>query len=279
MEISVRLHRPTSTLTAVQQADKDFDDGVGLAFVVPEHTTYPTGLGDEAVSVVKYSEDRPRVETTLRLENLLLTISYEVSGIKWGDTQGYARSTRITQDLARTVVWKLSAALPNRGFHRRAESASGGGRRRLCAGVFAVRCRAGLGTAVVGGPKHRRYPRCASVSVPARHPRNGPLAPATPDTTAMATGRSPHHPQAVQLIPDTPASCRRTPSGSAALRSRPTTPPSPGPGASPASRTARRTTLPGSAAEPGGAPADGTCAEPLQPVRLSRIGFAASERS
>ncbi|WP_327277085.1 NACHT domain-containing protein [Streptomyces sp. NBC_01224] len=115
VEISVRLHRPTSTLTAVQQADKDFDDGVGLAFVVPEHTTYPTGLGDEAVSVVKYSEDRPRVETTLRLENLLLTISYEVSGIKWGDTQGYARSTRITQDLARTVVWKLSAALPQPG--------------------------------------------------------------------------------------------------------------------------------------------------------------------
>jgi hypothetical protein len=112
VEISVRLHRPTLTLTAVQQADKYFDDGLGLGFVVPEHTTYPTGLGDEAISVVEYSEDRPRVVTALRLENLLLTISYEMSGIKWGDTQGYARSTGITQDLARTVVRKLSAALP-----------------------------------------------------------------------------------------------------------------------------------------------------------------------
>ncbi|WP_413754291.1 NACHT domain-containing protein [Streptomyces sp. R-74717] len=117
VEISVTLHRPTSALTAVQEAEKNFDDrvGLGLRFVVPEHTTYPTGLGDEAISVVEYSEDRPRVVTSLRLENLLLTISYEVSGIKWGDTQGYARSTRITQDLARTVVWKLSAAVPQPG--------------------------------------------------------------------------------------------------------------------------------------------------------------------
>lgn len=115
VDITVRLHRPTSALTAVQKADKDFDDEAGVALVVPEHTTHPEGLGDEAVSVVKYSEDRPRVETTLRVENVLLTISYEVSGIKWGDTQGYARSTRITQDLARTVVWKLSATLPQPG--------------------------------------------------------------------------------------------------------------------------------------------------------------------
>ncbi|MFE3906079.1 hypothetical protein ACFXPY_38970 [Streptomyces sp. NPDC059153] len=51
----------------------------GLAGV-PEHTTFPTGLGDEAISVVEYSGDRPRVVTSLRLENLLLTISYKVSG-------------------------------------------------------------------------------------------------------------------------------------------------------------------------------------------------------
>lgn len=115
VEISVRLHRPTSTLTAVQEADKDFDREAAVGRIVPEYTTYPAGLGDEAVSVVEYSEYRPRVKTTLRVENLLLTISYEVSGIEWGDTQGYARSTRITQDLARTVVRKLSATLPQPG--------------------------------------------------------------------------------------------------------------------------------------------------------------------
>ncbi|MFF1914290.1 NACHT domain-containing protein [Streptomyces sp. NPDC058239] len=110
--IMVQLFKPTRTLAAVEQADGYFGHGLPVGPIVSQYTTDLDGVGDEAVTAVGHSEDRPTAATSVRLDNLLVTVTYEVSGLKWGDTEGYARSTRITQDLARTVVRNLSGARP-----------------------------------------------------------------------------------------------------------------------------------------------------------------------
>ncbi|MBQ1118317.1 NACHT domain-containing protein [Streptomyces anulatus] len=110
--IIVDLFKPTPTLTAVERADGFFGHGLPVGPIVSQNTIDLGGVGDEAVTAVGHSEDRPTVATSVRLDNLLVTVTYEVSGLKWGDTGGYARSTGITQDLARTVVRNISDAHP-----------------------------------------------------------------------------------------------------------------------------------------------------------------------
>ncbi|MFE9825471.1 NACHT domain-containing protein [Streptomyces sp. NPDC005791] len=107
--IIVDLLEPISTLTAVESADGLFGHGLPVGPIVSQHAVDLGGVGDEAVTAVGHSEDRPTVATSVRLDNLLVTVTYEVD-LKWGDTQGYARSTGITQDLARTVARNISDA-------------------------------------------------------------------------------------------------------------------------------------------------------------------------
>ncbi|MFD3608283.1 NACHT domain-containing protein [Streptomyces atroolivaceus] len=109
--ITVDLLEPTRTLTAVENADGWFGHGLPVGPKVSQYTVDLGGVGDEAVTAVGYSEDRPTVATSVRLDNLLVTVTYEVD-LNWGDTKGYARSTGITQDLARTVVRNISGAHP-----------------------------------------------------------------------------------------------------------------------------------------------------------------------
>lgn len=110
MVIIVDVCTPTISSTAVERADGIFGHGLPVGPVVSQYAVDPGGVGEEAVTAVGYSEDRPTVATSVRLDNVLVTVTYEVSGIEWGDTAGYGRSAGITQDLARTVVRNISDA-------------------------------------------------------------------------------------------------------------------------------------------------------------------------
>lgn len=101
-----RLHRPVFGRSAAETADGYFRLEDDPAIALPQGAAHPTGLGDKAVTVVKYPGPHPLVETTVRVGNVVFTVSYDVN-VAREDTQTYARLAGITQDLARSVVAKL----------------------------------------------------------------------------------------------------------------------------------------------------------------------------
>ncbi|MGW7361872.1 NACHT domain-containing protein [Streptomyces sp. NPDC054841] len=115
--LRTELYEPGYGYTAVQSANQFFDSRDEAPLVVPWHTRYPAGLGDEAISVIKYGDARPVAETTVRVDNLLVWVSYEVT-VDWDSQallydEGHGRPRLVTElqqvpeRLARTVVTDL----------------------------------------------------------------------------------------------------------------------------------------------------------------------------
>ncbi|MEV4943499.1 NACHT domain-containing protein [Streptomyces zaomyceticus] len=100
------LHRPLFGMTPAETAQKYFDGEGESTVALPEAVARPTGLGDKAVTLVKFPGPHPLVQTIVRVDNLVFTVSYDVN-VAQEDDETYARLAGVTQQLARTVVTRL----------------------------------------------------------------------------------------------------------------------------------------------------------------------------
>ncbi|MBT2450986.1 NACHT domain-containing protein [Streptomyces sp. ISL-43] len=104
--LTSRLHRPVFGRSAAETADRYLRLEDDSAVALPQSTAHPAGLGDKAVTVVKFPGPHPLVETTVRVDNVVFTVGYDVN-VAREDDRTYGRLAAITQDLARIVVAKL----------------------------------------------------------------------------------------------------------------------------------------------------------------------------
>ncbi|MFF1647631.1 NACHT domain-containing protein [Streptomyces sp. NPDC058240] len=101
-----KLHRSLFGMTPAETAQKYFDGAEESTVALPEAVARPAGLGDKAVTLVKFPGPHPLVQTTVRVDNVVFTVSYDVN-VAQEDDETYGRLARVTQELARTVVERL----------------------------------------------------------------------------------------------------------------------------------------------------------------------------
>ncbi|MFE4537565.1 NACHT domain-containing protein [Streptomyces scopuliridis] len=116
VQVDVTGSAPFLRYSAVQWAEKSFqsevrgketkyDPPTSNNVHKPQYTGHPEGLGEEAFTVI-HIRDTAMTETVVRVDNVVLVITYIVSHTR-DDDETLARLARATEDLARAAVSSL----------------------------------------------------------------------------------------------------------------------------------------------------------------------------
>ncbi|MFJ9648416.1 NACHT domain-containing protein [Streptomyces sp. NPDC101206] len=115
VKVSTSVYRPISTRSATAWAKQELKDEADPAHVVASYTSALPGLGDQAVSVLRQPDFFADGQTHVRVDNLVVSVSFETM-LRTEDPAERAavfeRNVRASQHLARAAVSHLPAVGP-----------------------------------------------------------------------------------------------------------------------------------------------------------------------